>query len=147
MGPKCTIGVFAWIFDPKGNILLRKRGPEETYPGVWNLPGGAYEGGDIIGSLLRKVEEKTGLKFNPEELMPAPNFFPTAREGDVAMAILIGETESLPTKGHCKFYSLEEIEGLTKENSEEKMLSGLGSRMDKMTRAGIKLWQEIEGKS
>jgi 8-oxo-dGTP diphosphatase len=57
-----TISVVAKISDGNGNILLIKRTSKENYGGIWELPGGGVEKGEVLeNALKRETKEETGL--------------------------------------------------------------------------------------
>ena len=59
MKPRFTIGAFALIGDPNGQVLLCRR--RDT--GAWNLPGGVVEHSESPWqAVIREVDEETGLQ-------------------------------------------------------------------------------------
>jgi len=62
------VGVGAVVVD-QGRVLLVRRG-REPLKGQWSLPGGVLEVGEsLIAGVAREVEEETGLKVEPLELI------------------------------------------------------------------------------
>ncbi len=64
-----------WIAGRKSGgieILLLKRGPDETYPGIWQMVSGRVnEGEKAFEGALREMEEETGL--TPMNFWVVPN--------------------------------------------------------------------------
>jgi 8-oxo-dGTP diphosphatase len=62
------VGVGAVVVDA-GRVLLVQRG-REPLKGKWSLPGGMLEVGESLHQgVVREVEEETGLKVEPIELV------------------------------------------------------------------------------
>jgi 8-oxo-dGTP diphosphatase len=62
------VGVGAVVVDA-GRVLLVRRG-REPLKGKWSLPGGMLEVGEsLYEGVVREVEEETGLKVEPIELV------------------------------------------------------------------------------
>jgi len=57
------VAVYGLILNQVGEVLLVKRSMEDSYPGIWEMPGGALEFGEQpqIGA-LREVKEETNLE-------------------------------------------------------------------------------------
>jgi ADP-ribose pyrophosphatase YjhB (NUDIX family) len=56
----------AVVVDPDRRILLHRRTDNE----LWSIPGGGMEVGETIAeTVVREVEEETGLKVEPERLV------------------------------------------------------------------------------
>jgi ADP-ribose pyrophosphatase YjhB (NUDIX family) len=56
----------AVVVDQDGRILLHRRADNE----LWSIPGGGMEIGETIAAtIVREVEEETGLKVEPERLV------------------------------------------------------------------------------
>lgn len=61
------VNVSAVIFNSKGQVLLQKRSiDEEVFPGLWGIPGGKVEAGDLSleDALKREVKEEVGVKID-----------------------------------------------------------------------------------
>lgn len=59
----------ALIFDEEQRILLVERG-REPLKGLWSLPGGALETGELLGEgISREVLEETGLIVEPQQVV------------------------------------------------------------------------------
>ena len=56
----------AVVVDPEGRILLHRRTDNQ----LWSIPGGGMEIGETIAeTVVREVEEETGLKVEPDRLV------------------------------------------------------------------------------
>lgn len=150
---KASIGLFGWIFNQEGKLLVKRRTSEESFPGDWDLPGGGVEEKAskeakderiVINELLREVEEETGLVFPRFTVMPA--MFPAVIAGgsDWAFGIEIGRTGALPTKGSWRFISVKDLEDLTKGPVGDRLLSGPGKRMHRLCLAGFSQGPNLE---
>jgi 8-oxo-dGTP diphosphatase len=63
-----------------GRVLLIRRGKEPLY-GRWVVPGGTVELGETLeGALVREMEEETGLRVEPLEVLTV--FDRIQREGE-----------------------------------------------------------------
>ena len=61
-----TLGAFAIILNPKGEVLLCHR----TDRDMWNVPGGRVEIGETPWqAVVREVEEEVGLRVDVEQLL------------------------------------------------------------------------------
>ena len=57
-----VLAVGAVIFDPRGRVLVVRRGREPS-KGAWTLPGGKVEPGETPErAIVREVREETGLE-------------------------------------------------------------------------------------
>ena len=56
-------------------VLLCKRGPKETLPNIWSIPGGGIENGESPGqAAIREFHEETG--YDPSKLQNIQNLIP-----------------------------------------------------------------------
>ena len=139
-----SIGVFAGIYDIDGNVLLERRGQNETLPGDWDLPGGEVRAviasmspdERLIGQELeRKVFEKTGISISVERM---PEMYPAVMKGgaDWAFVIPIGEalipSEISGKEGKLVFVSPEELLELAQRSEGNRLVSGVGKRMHRL---------------
>jgi 8-oxo-dGTP pyrophosphatase MutT (NUDIX family) len=117
---------------------LKRRTKEESLPGDWDLPGGAVEAENnakafderIVGQeLAREVMEEVGIGIAPEP-GPMPAMFPAVVKGgnDWAFVIALGFFDK-PTKGETKFVSPQELKELAEGPLGNRLVSGLGKRM------------------
>lgn len=58
------ICVGASVFDDAGRLLLVQRAPHDSYPLLWEVPGGAIDAEDesVLHGLARELWEETGLR-------------------------------------------------------------------------------------
>ncbi|HOC53470.1 MAG TPA: NUDIX domain-containing protein [Candidatus Pacearchaeota archaeon] len=123
-----TIGIFAGIFNSKGELLLRRRDCE-PYLGKWELPGGAVlkshlEIGDerAIGKALQeRILDEIGVSISPQRM---PAMYPTIpkKGDDIAFAVIIGIFhENTLFRGEAEFVSLEKLVFLAEY---EELVSG-----------------------
>jgi 8-oxo-dGTP diphosphatase len=57
-----ALGAALVVRDDEGRLLMVKRGPEVTQPGLWSMPAGFVDyGEDIREAAARELEEETGL--------------------------------------------------------------------------------------
>jgi 8-oxo-dGTP diphosphatase len=67
--PEPAVGVGALVFDPKGRVLLVRRGKPPAL-GLWSVPGGRLESGEtLVGCCAREVFEETGIEVEPGPIM------------------------------------------------------------------------------
>ncbi len=56
------VALYSFIVNEEGNFLMVKRSESDSWPGLWELPGGKIEfGEDIKPALIREVKEEVGL--------------------------------------------------------------------------------------
>ena len=139
-----SIGAFAAVYDIDGNVLLERRGQNETLPGDWDLPGGevravaasATPDERLIGQELeREVLEETGISISVDRM---PEMYPAVMKGgsDWAFVIPIGEA-LLPSEISGKeekliFVSPEELLELARRPEGNRLVSGVGKRMHRL---------------
>lgn len=59
------VGVYGLIFNSFSQILIVKRSPNDSHPGVWEMPGGALEINEQPQQgALREIKEETNLNVN-----------------------------------------------------------------------------------
>lgn len=124
-----TVGVFGGIFNSQGKLLLRKRDENGSYPGKWELPGGAIqkkhlEIGDerAIGRALQEriLEELDVLVY----VQRMPSMYPVvpSKGDDIAFAIIIGKLHNeTHYKGETRFIDVDELNSLAEKG---ELLSG-----------------------
>lgn len=57
--------VAAIVLSRYEEVLLLERAPHESYPGLWELPGGKVRDGEAVHRALRReLREETGLNLN-----------------------------------------------------------------------------------
>ena len=57
-----AVGAAVLIRDDEGRVLLVRRGPEASRPGLWSVPAGFVDyGEDVRAAAARELEEETGL--------------------------------------------------------------------------------------
>lgn len=71
--PKPQLVVAALVqkkFDPKGPLLLVRRGPDMSGAGQWEFPGGKVEAGEQEAeALVREIEEELSLEVSVGALL------------------------------------------------------------------------------
>ena len=56
------VGAAVVVFDAEGRLLLVRRGPEATRPGLWAVPAGFVDyGEEVREAASRELAEETGL--------------------------------------------------------------------------------------
>jgi 8-oxo-dGTP diphosphatase len=59
------------LFDRHGRVLLAQRPEGKSMAGLWELPGGKIEAGEVPEhALCREIHEELGLTIQPEHLSP-----------------------------------------------------------------------------
>lgn len=131
---KVSIGLFGAIFNSKGELLIKRRGEDESLPGDWDLPGGAIEEAYVkecfdetivFQELLREVKEETGIDLCYEDFDRMPAMYPAviASGTDWAFLINIGEIDQVPRCKH-KFVNIDELEKLADGPIGNRIVSG-----------------------
>jgi 8-oxo-dGTP pyrophosphatase MutT (NUDIX family) len=66
MENKTRVSFYALIQNKEGKYLFIKRSENDSWPGVWEIPGGKPEDDeDISDTLIRETWEEVGLKIEP----------------------------------------------------------------------------------
>lgn len=131
-----TGGVSGGFYNSEGKLLLRKRDMDGSYPGKWELPGGAIqkkhlEIGDerAIGNALKeRVFEEIGINI---EIQRIPALYATIplKGDDIAFATIVGVLpDRISLKGETMFVDVDELNALAESG---ELLSGKG-RMYRM---------------
>jgi ADP-ribose pyrophosphatase YjhB (NUDIX family) len=76
-----ALGAALVVRDEEGRLLMVKRGPEVTRPGLWSMPAGYVDyGEDIEAAAARELEEETGLRAEiGDPVFVATNFHDPAK--------------------------------------------------------------------
>ena len=60
--------VCVWVHDGRGNILLTRRAPGQSFAGTWENSGGAAQAGESSRqAIVRELFEETGIRANAED--------------------------------------------------------------------------------
>jgi 8-oxo-dGTP diphosphatase len=103
------IGVFAFIKNPEGKILLVK---DVTRQQLWTLPGGGPEIAELMpDTLVREVKEETSVDVGVGQLL---GVFSQKKAAGVVLLFEAHITDGIPTPdgveaAECKYFSLEEL--------------------------------------
>ena len=63
------LGVAVAVFNFQGELLLTRRAPGKTFPGVWEIPAGSVQAGETSQqAACRELQEETGVSVIPQEL-------------------------------------------------------------------------------
>ena len=75
------VGAAAVVHDDAGRILLVRRGPRATKPGLWSIPAGFVDyGEDVRAGAARELSEETGLEADiGDPVWVATNFHDPAK--------------------------------------------------------------------
>jgi 8-oxo-dGTP diphosphatase len=109
--PGVRVGVTVMMIRD-GKVCLGERGEEvETAKNLYSFPGGRMDYGEENPktSLVREIEEETGLIVEEEELTflrPVNEFFPNENKHYVSLVYALyleeGEPKAIEGKGKCK---------------------------------------------
>jgi ADP-ribose pyrophosphatase YjhB (NUDIX family) len=125
-----VVGGSAVVVDGEGRILLQRRSDS----GNWALPGGAmYIGETFAQSVIREVKEETGFDVRIERIVgiysdPAHVFAyddgEVRQEFNICLAATIvgGELAASSESTDVRFFSLDEVAGLTMHESIRKRI-------------------------
>lgn len=76
------------LVDGDGRVLLQKRSPHRTMPGLWEFPGGKVERGETPEvALIRELKEELGIDTDAACLAPAA--FASHPLGEAHMILLL----------------------------------------------------------
>ena len=76
------IAAYGVCRDDDGRLLLARASPSITLQGRWFLPGGGVEHGeDPTESLVREIEEESGLRVSPGPLLDVLSDVQTIPDG------------------------------------------------------------------
>jgi 8-oxo-dGTP diphosphatase len=76
------IAAYGVCRDDRGRLLLTRASPSITLQGRWFLPGGGVEHGeDPTDSLVREIEEESGLTVSPGALLDVLSDVRTIHDG------------------------------------------------------------------
>jgi len=63
------------VFNDRGETLLLKRSHKKRYGGKWEIPGGSLRFGETPRETAsRELQEETGFKIRPVDLIPVDTF-------------------------------------------------------------------------
>ncbi len=63
------------VFNDRGETLLLKRSLKKRYGGKWEIPGGSLKFGETPRETAsRELQEETGFKIRPVDLVPVDTF-------------------------------------------------------------------------
>jgi ADP-ribose pyrophosphatase YjhB (NUDIX family) len=120
-----VVGSSAVVVDGEGRILLQRRSDS----GNWALPGGAMDIGETFAqSVIREVKEETGFDVRTERIVGIysdPGHVFAYEDGEVrqefsiclACTIVCGELAVSSESTEVRFFSFDEIPGLTMHES------------------------------
>jgi ADP-ribose pyrophosphatase YjhB (NUDIX family) len=115
----------AIVTNERGQILLHRRSDNQ----LWALPGGTMEIGESIGqTVMREVEEETGLQVEPELIVGIysnPKHVVEFADGEVRQEFSIcftchivgGEPRTSEESSELAFFTPQEIEHLSMHES------------------------------
>ena len=115
----------------KNKVLLCKRAPKESMPGVWSIPSGHIEEGESpLDGALREFEEETNIKLQSKlQLISFINRYKKdlkTKKGMVYVFYYDSEKELMPDlekakDGHehtkCQYFTKKNLD-ITKENDQ-----------------------------
>ena len=94
------VGVAAIILDEDGKILLVRRSPNITYPGLWCIPCGYLEyDEDVRVGIVREIAEETNLVIEPSEVFAVHSNFHNPQQHTVGIWFLSKVVSGIPLAG------------------------------------------------
>ena len=94
------VGVAAIILDEDGKILLVRRSPNITYPGLWCIPCGYLEyDEDVRVGIVREIAEETNLVIEPSEVFTVHSNFHNPQQHTVGIWFLSKVVSGIPLAG------------------------------------------------
>ena len=94
------VGVAAIILDEDGKILLVRRCPNITYPGLWCIPCGYLEyDEDVRVGIVREIEEETNLVIEASEVFAVHSNFHNPHQHTVGIWFLSKVVSGTPLAG------------------------------------------------
>lgn len=94
------VGVAAIILDEDGKILLVRRCPNITYPGLWCIPCGYLEyDEDVRVGIVREIAEETNLVIEPSEVFTVHSNFHNPQQHTVGIWFLSKVVSGIPLAG------------------------------------------------
>ncbi|KAI1477313.1 NUDIX hydrolase domain-like protein [Daldinia eschscholtzii] len=91
-----SVAVAAFVFNEDGKLLIVQRAAHDSFPLLWEVPGGAcdYEDESLLHAVARELWEESGLRAK-------------------SIVTLVGEGMAIPYRGNrcmCKYSFLTEVE-------------------------------------
>lgn len=126
------VGAATVIWDEPGRLLLVKRAPRATKPGLWSIPAGYVDyGEDVRGAARRELEEETGLIAEIGDVVwVASNFHDPAKLTVgiwFAGAVVGGNLQAGDDADAAKFFAVDDLPPLAFE-TDAAYLQSLGIR-------------------
>jgi len=115
------VAVGAYIFTPPGisptKVLLLRRAPTDTFPNLWEVPGGGAELADttLLDAVVREVLEESGLVVTMVKQLLGTAEFKTrsgrvCRKHDFLVAVEEGEIKTHPAEhSEWGWFGVEEV--------------------------------------
>ena len=94
------VGVAAIILDEDGKILLVRRSPNITYPGLWCIPCSYLEyDEDVRVGIVREIAEETNPVIEPSEVFTVHSNFHNPQQHTVGIWFLSKVVSGIPLAG------------------------------------------------